>query len=200
MRGSAMHSLSRAWSASPPPSRRDPGSRSPRRLPAIPRQLKAVSGPPGPRRSGRVACATGDCGRRPNSARTAVSAPVTPRVQRPHRGAEPVRSKRWQARADRRACSEVTPARGVVWAKAPRRNDATLSGPQRWEDMDDARRTAAMRGSRGPAVEAGGRREASLGGSCGMPMVGGVRTGPAAKSWASVRGAPHTGGEPAGRR
>ncbi len=36
-------------------------------------------------------------------------APVTPRAPRPHRGAEPVRGKRWQARADRHTAPKSPP-------------------------------------------------------------------------------------------
>ncbi len=80
---------------------------------------------PGPRRSGRVACATGDCGRRPNARRTVVSAPVTPRAPRPRRGAEPVRGKRWQARADRRTAPKSPP----LVAPSGRRPPAGMTPP-----------------------------------------------------------------------
>ncbi len=79
----------------------------------------------GSRRSGRVACATGDCGRRPNSRRTAVRAPVTPRAPGPHRGAEPVRGKWWQARADRYAAPKSPP----LVASSGRRPPARMTRP-----------------------------------------------------------------------
>ncbi len=70
-------------------------------------------------RSGRAACATGDCGRRPNSRRTAVSGPRDPM------GAA---AASWRRTCAQQAVagasgpayrSAVTPARGAVWAKAP---------------------------------------------------------------------------------
>ena len=107
----------------------------------------------GSRRSRRVACATGDCGRRPNSRRTAGSG-----ARDPTGGA----AASWRRTCAQQAVagasgpayrSEVTPARGAVWVKAPRRHDATLHPWAARQGARPAGRPRAMRGhlgARGP--------------------------------------------------
>ncbi len=109
---------------------------------------RVPQGTPRSRRSGRVACATGDCGCRPNSARTAVSGPRDPT------GAAAASRRRTRAQQAVAGASgpayrsEVTPARGAVWAKAPRWNDATLQGA-RFRQGWPGRRAKRTRGRRG---------------------------------------------------